>query len=146
MSWRDESEMNTYKLQSLVAEQREVFDCVGGLVQAVGQNASYKLAVNQRHCGQTQSLRQDRLLRSEDGGDKLSNTWGTVGKQQFISCVTVSYFGRKCLADPPFACLLWHPAVLRGCIGGLQPSVVHGPRRPLGKQTHLWDEGIGHEI
>lgn len=68
MTWRDESEVNTYKLQSLVAEQREVFDCVGGLVQAVGQNASYKLAVNQRHCRQTQSLRQDCFVWG--GGDE----------------------------------------------------------------------------
>lgn len=67
MTWRDESEVNTYKLQSLVAEQREVFDCVGGLVQAVGQNASYKLAVNQRHCRQTQSLRQDHFVHSQGG-------------------------------------------------------------------------------
>lgn len=49
----------------------------------------------------------------------------------------VSHLGRECLAGLPSACLLQHRGVLRGCVGGLQLSVVYGRCHSLTRQTHL---------
>lgn len=111
-------------MYSFVAFHSLTFHCVGGLVQAFGQNAIQENAANRTHCKQT-SLRH--IQREETSWGRFFWLWGKK----------VSYLCRMFPEDPPSSCPLWLLVVQWGCTCGSQTSVVSQSHC---QQTHLWDE------